>query len=103
MAAVLWTGSGFVAGVAFWHLVGFWSLVSTAVVADRDGPKSRASIASRDRTTPDLLETGSVVRPNSGCVTLALDRLNSTTRAVPCTTHLFHHGNAGNGGKGDHL
>jgi hypothetical protein len=101
VAPILWASGGFVAGVAFWHLVGFWSFVSTAVVADREVPKSASAVPSSPRSIP--LETGSVQRPSAGCVSLALNRAKGETRPVPCATGLFHHVDAGLGMKGDRL
>jgi hypothetical protein len=83
---------GFLAGIVFWHFIGFWGFVSEVVFkGDRVTP-----IAEADRTAPpgterrklqttiyggipsaDLAGTGT-------CTLLRLDRNNGRTMAVPC-------------------
>jgi hypothetical protein len=104
-AAFGWSAMGFVAGIAFWHCVGFWSLVHTAVVGgDKTGATAIATQTDRTSGTrlPPVLETGSLpaaVKPS--CVLLVLDRTGGDTRQAPCPTGTFHHRNAGLGVKRD--
>lgn len=97
MQAVAWSAFGFVAGAVFWHLVGFWSLVSLAVLGSGDKRAPVAAGANSDLRAP-VLETGSLgnaVKPR--CVVLVLDRLGGETREAPCPVTTFHHRNAGVG------
>jgi len=97
MQAVAWLALGFVAGAIFWHLVGFWSLVSLAVLGSGDKRAPVAAQAAADLRAP-VLETGSLataMKPR--CVVLVLDRLGGETRQAPCPITTFHHRNAGVG------
>lgn len=97
----LWAGAGFVAGIVFWHMVGFWTLVTTAVVADGDKPKSQP-MASMSRPPPPPLETGSVRRTAMpACVALALNRSSGVTQATPCAAGPVHQARTELGGKAD--
>jgi hypothetical protein len=80
MLHALWGGTGFVAGILFWHFVGFWSLIHSAVLG-HDQTHSAAR-----RTEGALIETGSVPqRVLEGCVALVRDRTaGGTTRSAPC-------------------
>lgn len=104
-AALGWCATGFLAGVAFWHCVGFWSLVHTAVVRgeERSAPAATATVdrPAAPRRAP-ILETGSLPGPiKQSCVLLVLDRTGGATRQAPCPTGTFHHRNAGIGVKRD--
>jgi hypothetical protein len=98
----LWAGGGFIAGIVFWHLVGFWSLINMAITGA--GEDSRPGMASspQTRAKPALLETGSVRKVNSaGCVALIRHPTSGETRLGPCQAGTFHHLNAGIGTKDD--
>lgn len=98
----LWAGGGFIAGIVFWHLVGFWSLINMAVTGA--GEISRPGMASspQTRTKPSPLETGSVRKVSSaGCVALIRHPRSGETRSGPCLAGTFHHLNAGIGTKDD--
>ncbi len=104
-AAATWCAIGFFAGIVFWHGVGFWTLVHTAVVG---GEKTGSPViaATTDQPTgrrrAPVLETGSLPTiVKSSCVLLVLDRTGGTTRQAPCPTGTFHHRNAGIGIKRD--
>ncbi|HEX5665277.1 MAG TPA: hypothetical protein VFX71_00430 [Hyphomicrobium sp.] len=98
----LWAGGGFIAGIVFWHLVGFWSLINMAVTGA--GEISRPGMASspQTRTKPSPLETGSVRKVSSaGCVALIRHPRSGETRSGPCLAGTFHQLNAGIGTKDD--
>lgn len=98
----LWASAGFVAGIVFWHLVGFWSLISLAVTGGDDGSRTDWAASSQTRTEPRALETGSVRKVNtSGCVALIRHPASGETRLGPCLAGTFHHLNAGIGSKDD--
>jgi hypothetical protein len=102
LAPILWAGSGFLAGAAFWHLVGFWSLISLAVLGINEPSAAKQTpIAERPVTRP--IETGTIrSRPApASCVSLALNRTLGETRSMPCQTGTFHHLNRGLGTKAD--
>lgn len=100
LVPVVWAGGGFVAGVVFWHLIGFWSMVSGAVLGDRTVPVSEApAVARRKAASP--IETGSVPPRAMACVALTLNRRTGETRGADCQTGIFHHINAGLGSKDD--
>ncbi len=100
---LLWAGGGFVAGAVFWHLVGFWSLVSMAVLGSDQA--SRATPGAVTTSAPAAksrrIETGSVTTRKAPCVALELNRLLGETRPLPCRAETFHHVNAGLGTKDD--
>lgn len=100
LAPILWAGGGFVAGVVFWHLVGFWSVVSVAVLGGGPAP-SAPSPKAIARKAPAPTETGAIPVRAPGCVALTLDRGSGETRSTPCRTGAFHHINTGLGHKDD--
>lgn len=100
LAPVLWAVSGFVAGVVFWHLIGFWSMVSVAVLGERTVRVSEAPAIARHKAASPI-ETGSVASRAMACVALTLNRQTGETRGTPCQTGIFHHTNAGLGTKDD--
>jgi hypothetical protein len=78
---------GFVAGAVCWHLVGFWSFVSDAVLYRRpDAPAVQAPL----RPTPGLAKTqsrpsgaaASLLTPDGNCTVAVLDRGNVTADAM---------------------
>lgn len=96
---VLWAGAGFAGGIAFWHGVGFWALVSMAVLGDKKDQDRAMKPPLSKRAT---LETASVTRPaKTGCITLAFHRSRGETLAAPCAAATFHHVDAGLGIKKD--
>lgn len=97
---LLWAGGGFVAGVVFWHVIGFWSIVSVAVLGT--GPQAvvpRDTVAGR--ALPRAIETGSLPSRASPCTALTLNRQTGETRSAMCRTGTFHHTNGGLGTKED--
>jgi hypothetical protein len=100
LAHIFWAGGGFVAGVVFWHLIGFWSMVSVAVLGGGATPTATAPVAGV-RKAPVPLETGAIAVRAPGCVALTLDRRTGATGSVPCRTGSFHHINGGLGRKDD--
>lgn len=96
---------GFVAGVAFWHLIGFWSFISQ--MAFNSDPSSRR-VAELVDTPPATAEESSVAAPapatkgsgpskpdgagekvvlgafDANCSSLVLDRKAGTVAAAPC-------------------
>ena len=83
---VIWLIVGFVGGIGFWHLIGFWSFVST-IVYKEERPTVHESIGMEDgRKLPTTIIGGippADANASSGCTTLRLDRVaNRTTKAA---------------------
>jgi hypothetical protein len=96
---VLWAGAGFAGGIVFWHGVGFWALVSTAVLGDKSGQDRAMKPSLSGRAT---METASLARPaKQGCINLVFNRSRGETLAAPCAAATFHHVDAGLGVKKD--
>lgn len=80
---------GFVAGVVFWHFVGFWSFVS-AVVFNQDREPVHVAESQRDDRLGKPPTTvfggipGSHASAQTGCTTLRLDRGTGRTSPIPC-------------------
>ena len=94
--AVGWTGVGFVAGLLFWNLVGFvpgaglvlrdWPPSSGITTASIEGEKRPEKVPGSEAARADVRSAG------VNCVTLALDRRDQMTRALPCDHHHdLHH------------
>lgn len=90
--ALAWAGLGFLAGVLFWHTVGFWQFLSDAVlkegraaVAHHEPPAS--TVASQ---RPRVAVTSPAPQPRSPCVALQLDRRSGTTASLPCHGRQWH-------------
>lgn len=98
-----WCALGFLAGVAFWHLVGFWSLVSTAVFRGREdaAPTITAPAPPMAAPVPGRAIGANIGAIKLGCVVLAIDRVGGTTRQSPCPAGTFHHRYTGVGEKRD--
>jgi hypothetical protein len=91
LGRALWACSGFAAGIAFWHVIGFWMLVQSAVFGYAGGELQRPPTEIHSASVP--LETGSITqnrRASSGCVTLALERDSGRTNRLPCAANLMH-------------
>lgn len=98
----LWAGGGFIAGIVFWHLVGFWSLVNMAVIGAGEDSRPGLAPSPQTPTKSPPLETGSVRKVSSaGCVALVRNPMTGETRLGPCLAGTFHHLNAGIGTKDD--
>ncbi|MBA4130352.1 MAG: hypothetical protein C0519_02895 [Hyphomicrobium sp.] len=97
---LLWAGAGFVAGVVFWHVIGFWSIVSVAVLGTGPQAPVPAAVVS-GRTHPPPVETGSLPSRVAPCTALALNRRTGETRSAVCPAATFHHMNGGLGTKDD--
>lgn len=87
-SALLWGGGGFVVGAIFWHLIGFWSFVSTVVLGDTDHRRATAE-AQKGWTTqvigpPSPARTTSKRTAVASCTALAIDRTGGATAAKPC-------------------
>jgi hypothetical protein len=94
---------GFLAGIAFWHLIGFWSFV--AEIAFNHDPGSRraaelveapagsiapAAANGRAATAADGDRVARSVGPSAGgfdanCSALVLDRTSGAVQVAPCT------------------
>jgi hypothetical protein len=101
--SALWAGAGFAAGIVFWHGVGFWALVSTAVLSGGDEQKRATNPLPRSVTSSRKpVETASVARPaQSGCIALTFNRSRGETIALPCAGAALHHLDGGLGYKSD--
>jgi len=100
-----WVAFGFLAGVVFWHLVGFWDFVSKAVF--RTGPDAPVTVTAKAVVPPPVkpLVAGNARTPagahKPSCVVLVLDRIGGATRQAACPAKTFHHRNGGVGIKRD--
>ncbi len=101
---------GFLAGVVFWHVVGFWSFVSQAIFDDataiQQAAGNRAAGTSGSLPPPDLprgdpIPIARTAGSNAACVVLAINRTGGETHAQPCPAGTFHHRYAGLGVKRD--
>ncbi len=87
-SAVVWGGSGFVVGAVFWHLIGFWSFVSTVVLGDTDARRTMAE--GQKGWSTQIIGPPSPVRTTSRrpspptCTALSIDRASGVTAAKPC-------------------
>lgn len=92
--SIKWGTIGFVAGIAFWNIINFWSFVGQAVFPSPKEP-SAYELALRDNavklaTTPK--DTSSIAPDEnaareealSSCVALAIDRRSKRTYSMPC-------------------
>lgn len=90
LGRALWASGGFAAGIAFWHVIGFWMLVQSAVFGYAGGEFQRPATVVRSASVP--LETGSIDRSRraqSGCITLALERDGGRTYGLTCGAKLI--------------
>lgn len=97
---------GFVAGVAFWHLIGFWSFIAEVAFNHDPGSRRTADLvevpastagaepaaaagepattaAGRDTVTDPIRTVAGAFDAN--CSALVLDRKSASVRAAPCT------------------
>jgi hypothetical protein len=82
-ATLSWGALGFISGAIFWHVIGFWTFVSDAVL-DRAPPAtahlaSAAIAADRDDSVALIYH----VDP-ANCTGLELDRRSNVTAISPC-------------------
>jgi hypothetical protein len=86
----------------FWHLVGFWNLINTAVTGAGKDSRPEMAVSPQTRTEGPPLETGSVRKVSyAGCVALTRNPTSGETRMGPCRAGTFHHLNGGVGTKKD--
>jgi hypothetical protein len=85
-----WIALGFVAGMLFWHVVGFWTFMSRVVF---DGPETAAVTIQQAKPVYAHLETGALQRIGklasrggieAACTVVVRDLPNGTTRQAPC-------------------
>mgnify|MGYP001210713177 CR=1 FL=1 len=95
-----WAVGGFLAGIVFWHLVGFWSFVSEIVFNQDEAASRFAAIeplvlpppsqprqaaAARGAATPAGGDAGSAPAAlSANCSALILDRNTGAVRLGPC-------------------
>ncbi len=83
---------GFVAGVVFWHFVGFWDFLSDTLLVPNRGATTaqlssgdgRAAPAGTRRATSGTVVAGTTASAVPGCSTLLIDRKTGATATVPC-------------------
>lgn len=102
--AATWMALGFLAGVVFWHVVGFWNFVSEAIFDDNAA--QQLAQAPGVPPPPDLprgdpIPIARTAGSTSTCVVLAINRTGGETSAQPCPAGTFHHRYAGLGVKRD--
>ncbi|MEL6372521.1 MAG: hypothetical protein AAFR04_00965 [Pseudomonadota bacterium] len=101
-SALLWGIAGFVLGAAFWHAVGFWDFVNTAMLgrppAQHTVDLGAVSQANAGRPPPKRINErvgpegpltsakATALTPRNGlpCTTLTIDRASGNTRAAAC-------------------
>lgn len=100
--AAAWLALGFLAGIVFWHGVGFWSFVKDAVY---QGDEDKAVLQQAQPAAPPpsepLRPRASAASTKASCVALVIDRVAGTTRQAACPVATFHHRNGGFGIKRD--
>ena len=103
--AAAWVALGFLAGVLFWHAVGFWQLVSTAVFKGGEDVALATTKSPSPASPGETLSAGPTLPAAAAarrtCAALAIDRISGITREVPCPAATFHHRNGGLGIKRD--
>jgi len=80
---IAWGLGGFLIGAMFWHVIGFWGVLSTVVLK---GPETAVSVVVRQQPVDPPLPVVRATLPN--CTALALDRSRGQTYSVPCHDHL---------------
>jgi len=93
--AVRWTAAGFIVGIVFWHVVGFWEFISKVVLDDghiavathshRPRPNAQNRLATTQPSpTTSLTRKLAVKRqPSVNIVTGSIDRARSAKRDEP--------------------
>lgn len=90
-----WIGLGFLAGIAFWHIVGFWTFMSRIIF---EGPETAVIVLQQNApaAVPPItsdIETGSLQRiekltsrstPEPDCIALVRSHSAGTTHQEPC-------------------
>ncbi len=84
-----WLAAGFLLGVAFWHVVGFWNFVGTVVL---NTPKDRSAFelaitrAGEAKPAPTEISAAEAEarRDARHCTALVIDRATNIARARPC-------------------
>lgn len=102
LTPLIWGGSGFIAGMLAWHVVGFWSFVSNVVLNAND-PRAQTLEAFLPKLAPHGVQQASRPMAATGkaltqpaarqavserkfaCVALALDRSSSGTKLTTCS------------------
>lgn len=100
LTPLIWGGSGFVAGMLAWHVVGFWSFVSNVVLNANDpraqtleaflpklapqGVQSSRSVAEVGKTLTHPAARQAASERKFACVALALDRDAGGTKLTLC-------------------
>lgn len=80
MSPLVWTAAGFVCGIVFWHIVGFWSFVGKVVFKGGHETAVTAEHPSKPDLTVDGGSRARMAMPAAKCVELRLDR--STARVL---------------------
>jgi hypothetical protein len=78
-----WCLAGFLSGIVFWHLVGFWGFVAHIVLKGEDRAPAAAAIAPRAAGRHAL----PLSDPAARCVALRLSRSGGAVEAGPCASH----------------
>jgi hypothetical protein len=82
--ALVWCSLGFVAGAAFWHVVGLRSFVSEQILNRTLGASAALAFVAPKPTT--VSQPPVVVVDTNRCTMLTLDRRSNNTMAQPCPT-----------------
>lgn len=120
LTPVIWGGSGFIAGMLAWHVVGFWSFVSNVVLNAND-PRAQTLEAFLPKLAPHGVQQASRPVTDAGkalaqpaarqavrerkfaCVALALDRGAGGTTVSACPQGTAHLRDAGFNKRADKL
>ncbi len=98
--------AGFVAGVAFWHLVGFWGFIST-VVHKPERPRAQSELAidgdvGNAQTLPVRSRAAQTIDATiAACSSLVLSRDTSDIRVLPCPVNAQRLPDGGGTTRGD--
>jgi hypothetical protein len=85
-----WIALGFIAGMLFWHVVGFWTFMSRVVF---DGPETATRTIQQPQPAYAQIETGALQRIGkltsrgeieAACTVVFRDQVAGTVRQSPC-------------------
>lgn len=92
--SIKWGTIGFVAGIAFWNIINFWSFVGQAVFPSPKEPSAyelalrdnavKLAITPKDTSSIAPDENAAREEALSSCVALAIDRRSKRTYSMPC-------------------
>lgn len=111
---LLWAGAGFVAGILFWHVVGFWHFVAVVMLRGSLPEERAVAVLPPSMITTGSITTGSITPPAGAsgrpqpaaaavpnCSALVLDRRSGTTVIAHCQPQISPVRHVTGNGRGD--